>query len=409
MEYIMTSSILVLRAQTLITLAGEGPVRGRDLFAPLKKIDNAALVVRNSIVEDALPWPKYSPPADACVCDLGSVCLAPACVNAHTHLNLSHLTDRTVWGKGFAAWLESLIPQLDESHVSPQTLNLALQDACADMAGAGTAHVGNFCGMNAVNPGPASADDACRICGLGVTHFCEWLGFDLPFNDGLYPWPTHCRTALADRELQTRSAPCGHALYSTSPQTLDSARRFCAREGKIFAFHLAESSEEDQMLTSGNGPLKDLYAECLLPKNWRAPGIRPFDYAESLNLLGPGVLAIHGVWLNAREAGRLAASGAALCLCPRSNSNLGVGAPPVHMFMENNVLLCLGTDGLASNSDLDVRGEAKFLREMLDVPPEALIRLLTVNGAAALGLENAGRLTPGSAAEFCILPASLVY
>ncbi len=83
-----------------------------------------------------------------------------------------------------------------------------------------------------------------------------------------------------------------------------------------------------------------------------------------------------------------------------------MGAPPVRALMENDVLLCLGTDGLTSNTDLDVRQEAVCLREHLDVPPEALIRLLTVNGAAALGLSDAGRLTP---AAFCILPEILTY
>jgi cytosine/adenosine deaminase-related metal-dependent hydrolase len=242
-----------------------------------------------------------------------------------------------------------------------------------------------------------------------MTHFCEWLGFSPPLNDEVYPWPPHCRTALAGRPLQAASAPCGHALYSTAPQTLRAVRRFCARQGKIFAFHLAESLEEEQMLTNGDGPLKDLCAGRFLPENWRAPGMRPLAYAESLDLLGRGVLAVHGVCLNAGEAAGLAASGAALCLCPRSNSNLGLGAPPVRSLVENGVLLCLGTDGLTSNDDLDVRREAVYLRETLDMPPEALVRLLTVNGAAALGLKNAGQLTPGSAACFCILPESLTY
>ncbi|MEG6593962.1 amidohydrolase family protein, partial [Desulfovibrio sp. 1188_IL3213] len=61
--------------------------------------------------------------------------------------------------------------------------------------------------------------------------------------------------------------------------------------------------------------------------------------------------------------------------------------------------------------DLDVRQEAVWLRENLDVPPEALVRLMTINGAAALNLlpSGAGRLEPGSPAAFCVLPESLVY
>jgi cytosine/adenosine deaminase-related metal-dependent hydrolase len=404
----MTNPALILRAKTIVTLAGEKPARGKKLFAPLKKTDNGALVVRGGIVESALPWSECKPPPGAAVRDLGEICLAPACVNAHAHVNLSHLVGRTVRHKGFAAWLASLIPLLDEP-LSPEVHKLALLNACADMAGAGTAHVGDICGPTAVNAGPEAADEAGRSCGLGMTHFCEWLGFSPPLNDEVHPWPPHCRAALAGKPIQARSAPYGHALYSTAPQTLRAVRRFCSRQRKIFAFHLAESSEETRMLTDGDGPLKDLYAARVLPEDWRAPGMRPLAYAESLDLLGPGVLAVHGVRLNPDETARLAASGASLCLCPRSNNNLGLGAPPVHGFMESGVLLCLGTDGLTSNDDLDVRREAVYLREKLDVPSEALVRLLTVNGAAALGLKNAGQLTPGSAAKFCILPEPLTY
>jgi cytosine/adenosine deaminase-related metal-dependent hydrolase len=404
----MTNSVLVLRAKTIIPLAGENPARGRELFAPLKKIDNGALVVRGGIVESALPWPECRLPSGARVRDLGEICLAPACFNAHAHVNLSHLAGRTARHKGFAAWLASLIPLLGE-WPAPEEHRLTLLKVCADMADAGTAHVGDICGPIPANPGPEAVDGAAGACGLGMTHFCEWLGFSPPLNDEVHPWPPHCRTALAGKPLQARSAPCGHALYSTAPQTLRAIRRFCAQQRKIFTFHLAESLEEVQMLTDGDGPLKDLYAERLLPENWRAPGMRPLAYAESQDLLGPRVLAVHGVQVNEGEAARLAALGAALCLCPRSNSNLGLGVPPVRRLVESGVLLCLGTDGLTSNDDLDVRREAVYLRETLDVPPEALVRLLTVNGAAALGLENAGRLTPGSAGRFCILPESLTH
>jgi cytosine/adenosine deaminase-related metal-dependent hydrolase len=391
----------------VLTLAGEGPARGKELFAPLKKTDNGVLVVRNGIVENALPWREYSPPPQALVRDIGDVCLAPGCVNAHTHLNLSHLVRRAVFHRGFVAWLESLLPLLAEP-VSPESHRQTLLDACADMAGAGTAHAGDFCGRVNVNPGIKPVHEAGRACGLELTHFCEWLGYAPPLNDGVYPWPAHCRADADSPQYGERCAPCGHSLYSTLPQTLREIRRFCSSRGKIFSFHLAESPEEEQMLTSGDGPLRDLYAR-LLPGNWRPPGLRPLDYAAELGLLGPGTLAVHGVRLSVGDMARLAASGAALCLCPRSNKNLGLGLPPARELMESGVLLCLGTDGLTSNDDLDVRGEAVCLREILDLPPEALVRLLTVNAAAALGLGNVGRLTPGSAAKFCILPESLAF
>ena len=396
---------LAIRARSIVTLAGEGPSRGARLFAPLKKIDNAVLIVRGGLVEEVRPWSAAAAPAGAVVRDVGAVCLAPACVNAHTHLELSHLAGRTVWGKGFTIWLQSLVPLLPEA---PQMQ--AMENACAHMAGTGTLYAGNITGS--LPGGTLLADAACRQTGIAVSHFCEWFGFGAPFADGIRPWPPRCRAALQDDPfLAARCGPGGHALYSTAPDILTAAKQDCARMGRIFSFHLAESPDETQMLVTGDGPLRHFYDQAVLPEHWQAPGLRPLAYAVKLGLLGAGTLAVHGTQLDAQEVEVLAASGAALCLCPRSNRNLGLGVPPVRDLLESGCLLCLGTDGLTSNRDLDVRQEAAWLRENLDVPPEALVRLMTVNGAAALNLlsNGAGRLEPGSPAAFCVLPEALVY
>ena len=81
---------LAIRARSIVTLAGEDPARGARLFAPLKKIDNAVLIVRDGMVEEVRPWSAGATPTGALVRDLGPVCLAPACVNAHT-LSLIHI------------------------------------------------------------------------------------------------------------------------------------------------------------------------------------------------------------------------------------------------------------------------------------------------------------------------------
>ena len=122
----------VIRARGMVTLAGEGPARGEQLFAPLRRLDDAALVLVNGRVEEATGWKRCSPPPGAEVRDLGEVCLAPGVINAHCHLQLSHLAGRTRWGGGFSVWLESLIPLLRE----PLSAG-AVAGACEDMAARG--------------------------------------------------------------------------------------------------------------------------------------------------------------------------------------------------------------------------------------------------------------------------------
>lgn len=400
---------LAFRARSLVSLAGEGPARGPALLAPLRRLDDALLLTRGALVEAVGAWKCARLPAGTVVRDLGDVCLMPACANAHTHLPLSWLAGRTRWGRGFADWLESLVPQvvrpLREGEAEQR--RAAVTAACAALAGSGTHWVGDVGGSA---PGALTAvRAACLAAGLEARQFCEWFGFAPPLVDDGRPWPPRCRTEIAaDPGLEAACAPGGHALYSTAPEIMRDARQWCARAGRVFSFHLAESPEETELLTTGSGPLRACYEVSVLPKGWQPPKQRPLAYAAGLGLLGPGVLAVHGVHLDGGEITALAASGAALCLCPRSNENLGVGEAPVRRLIESGVLLCLGTDGLTSNSDLDVRNEALRLRERLDVPARALVRLLTVNGAAALGFPpGAGTLAPGQPAAFAILPGAL--
>ena len=400
---------VAFRARALVSLAGESPARGRELFAPLARVDDACLLTRGGRIEAAGAWKSARLPVGTVVRDLGDVCLMPPLVNAHTHLQLSWLAGRTVWGRGFGAWLQSLIPQI----VAPprdgdvERRREAVAGACAELAACGTHWLGDVGGSA---PGALTVvREACANAGLEVRQFCEWFGFAPPLVDDVRPWPSRCRAEIAaDAELEAACAPAGHALYSTAPEILQAAREWCARAGRVFSFHLAESPEETELLTQGTGPLRACYEGTVLPDGWRPPGFRPLAYAMSLGLLGPGVLAVHGVQLNGEEVAALAASGAALCLCPRSNHHLGVGVAPVRQLLQSGVLLCLGTDGLTSNRDLDVRNEALWLREHLDLPPRALVRLLTVNGAAALGFPaGSGTLAPGQPAAFAVMPEAL--
>lgn len=172
----------IIRARTILDMLGERPATGRDLFRPLKGLDNAALLVRGGRVLDVLPWKSVRVPVGTPVTDMGDVALMPGSVNAHCHLQLSHTAGRTLFGAGFTAWLRSLIALLREEHDGT-----ALIGACRDMAAAGTAHVGDYAG-----DGLLAVDAAVRAEGMGVTHFCEWFGGQAPFIDDGRPWPPRC-------------------------------------------------------------------------------------------------------------------------------------------------------------------------------------------------------------------------
>lgn len=390
-------SVRAVRARRALTMRGEGPARGEaDLLRPLSFMDDALVLTAGGRIVSVEKFSPAAVPAGCAVRDLGEVTLMPALTNAHCHLQLAHLAGRTAWGRGFTPWLASMIPllheALDEQGIAGEAA--ALRDG-------GTWLVGDYAGCGALLTGRAAS-----AAEVAYTGFCEWFGFAAPFTDDERPWPPSCRGLMARAAglPGTCWQPCGHALYSTHGDVLRDAHAHCRATGGVFSLHLAESPEETELLCGGRGPLADLYAGIVLPEGWRAPGLPPVRLADALGLLGAGTLAIHAVQCDAADCRLLAERGAAVCLCPRSNEHLAVGTAPVREHMRAGTLLCLGTDGLSSNTDVQVMGEARWLLERLDVPVAALARMLTVNGAAALG-RSGGALSPGMAARWAIWPA----
>ena len=396
--------MVAIRARTIYPLTEESPARGWDaLAAPLRAVDNGVVLLRYGMVEAVERWPMDIPSGTE-IRDLGDVAVIPGLINAHCHIQLSWTAGRTRWGQGFTPWLRSLIALLREQDAQEER-DAATDAACAALADCGTRHAADYAGQDLT-----SVDAAAARYGVGVTHLCEWFGAKPPFIDQRRPWPPRCRRAATSIPgLDRRCAPAGHALYSTDEDVLRDAHAFCKAMDRPFVLHLAESEEEMRLLELGDGPLRELYGGTVLPQSWQAPHMRPVEYARALGLLGAGTLAVHCVHVDAAEAALLAHGDTAVCLCPRSNANLAVGAAPVEMLAHAGVLLCLGTDGLSSNSDLDVRKEAVALRRRWGLPAEALIRMLTVNGVAALGLDDRlGRLYPGSMAGIAVLPEELL-
>jgi cytosine/adenosine deaminase-related metal-dependent hydrolase len=129
-------------------------------------------------------------------------------------------------------------------------------------------------------------------------------------------------------------------------------------------------------------------------------------YADGLGLLHPGLVAAHGVQVDAADREILARRGVAVVLCPRSNRNLGVGRADVPALLAAGVRLGLGTDSLASVETLDVLDDAVLLaRQFPALDPGAIVRMATAGGAEALGLEDLGTLAPGQSAALAFAAA----
>jgi 5-methylthioadenosine/S-adenosylhomocysteine deaminase len=123
------------------------------------------------------------------------------------------------------------------------------------------------------------------------------------------------------------------------------------------------------------------------------------------------LLAVHGVYFTDAELARLAAAGATLVTCPRSNRWTGAGVPPVERFYASGVRVAVGTDSLASVDDLNLFAELAEVRRLAPgVPAARILESATLAGAVALGFDSElGSITPGKRAQLLAvrLPAGV--
>lgn len=393
------NAIRALRARRILTPADAPSAAQRNnLSVPLDVLENAVIIFGGGIIHAVEPFARFKRHSGIPLEDAGEASLVPGLINAHCHAEFASLRGLTLLGSGFCAWAESLLTLKDQGLKQEDVVR-----SIGEMAGTGVVHAANICSR-----APVFSAGAFFESGISVDLFLESFGFHLLPTQ---PPPADAEE-LRQRLLGTPSrlashcALSGHALYSTAPRTLQLARQDCARRAKTFTMHLAEHEDEMECLLRGSGAFHDLLTRRgVLPAGLPAPGKRPVILAHELNLLGHGTLAVHCVHCNAGEAALLAETGTAVCLCPRSNALINAGGiAPVRHFIDSGVLLCLGTDSLASNTDLNLWNEARALRDMCELPDAALLRMLTVNAAQALRRPELGRIAPGYRAVWSELP-----
>jgi 5-methylthioadenosine/S-adenosylhomocysteine deaminase len=144
-------------------------------------------------------------------------------------------------------------------------------------------------------------------------------------------------------------------------------------------------------------------------------GIRPLERLKNLGLLSPRLIAVHMTQLNEQEISWCADAGVHITHCPESNLKLASGFCPVAQLADNNINISLGTDGAASNNDLDMFAEMRqaallakaVAQDASAVPAYAALEMATINGAKALGIDAiTGSLKKGKQADIIAIDLS---
>ncbi|RME20911.1 MAG: hypothetical protein D6798_19350, partial [Deltaproteobacteria bacterium] len=291
--------------------------------------------------------------------------LLPGFVNAHCHLELSDLRGRIPGGRGLSAWAQALIArrrQPDEE---------AMAGAIEEARNAGTAAIIDT--TNSGAPMPLLVEGGVR----GLAEI-ELIGIE----------PERCRAALAHAArlqlapgLPTR-VTC-HAVVSCSEELLATVLAPPADPAPAATFHIDEDPAELDLLQAQEGPWADFLDR--LGRDWRGRMGRaetPVALLEKIGVLGPHLALVHCVHTAGDDLDRIAAAGASIVLCPRSNLHIGGSLPDVPGMVRRGIPLAIGTDSLASAPDLDVLAEARTLaRAFPEVPPAVFVTALTLGGA----------------------------
>jgi aminodeoxyfutalosine deaminase len=320
--------------------------------------------------------------------DLGNAALVPGLVNAHTHLDLSaarglipptdpdHFTD---WLKGVIAFRRTR--SAEQTHADTRAgLNECLKF--------GTMLVGDISGDGGSWETLAAAPTRAVVfreliggtsdrAGPAIVEGKRWVD--------AHPDTPTCRAALSP-----------HAPYSAHALLYAFANVW----RRPTTTHLAESGLECDFLRGEPGPM----AEFLAPFGITL-GLEPIRPERVLGWLDkpPHVVIAHGNHLIDPSAVR---PNQTICYCPRTHAAFGHPPHPFREFLARGVRVCLGTDSLASNPDLDVLSEARFVRRLHpDFPGERLLRMVTLSGAEALGwADEVGSLEVGKSADLVAVP-----
>ncbi len=316
-------------------------------------------------------------------CFLGGIVI-PGLVNAHTHLSLTVL-EGTAPPSAFPEWLDTVVPRI--LAMDPPIIAASAATGVRRMLAAGITAVGD---VTYRDESVAPAAEA----GLAGVFFREVLG---KAGDEVVGFLDETGFPPDTPDPRTRIGLSAHSPYSTGPDAICETVRIARETGLPFMMHVAESPAEEALLLRGEGRLANLAGR--LAPDFDPPGVGTVTYLDGLGVLD-GMIAVHAIRVDDTEIALLAEKARGVVLCPRSNTYLEFGAPPVRAYVDAGVPLALGTDSIASNRSFDLFEEARALREIDPrLTSERTLRIMTAEGASVVGLEGHGSLAPGSPAD----------
>ncbi len=353
-----------------------------------------SIAIHKGRIHDLLPrqelLSKYSTDVEI---DLDNHLLIPGLVNTHTHSAMTLM-------RGLADdlplmdWLNHHIWPTEQKHVSAEFVYDGSLLACAEMIRGGTTCFNDMYFFPEETARAVEHAGMRAKLGLILIDFPsawakdadEYLAKGIELHDQLH----------SNSLISTAFAP--HAPYTVSDEPLKRVATYAEELDIPIHIHLHETAHEVEQAISDSGK-------------------RPIERLNDLGLLSPRLLAVHMTQLTDDEVQLIAETGAHVLHCPESNLKLASGFCPSYKLQQAGVNITLGTDGTASNNDLDMIAEmrtaaliAKAVASNASaLPAEETLRMATINAAKALGLDSdIGSLEIGKSADITAVDLSAI-
>lgn len=363
-------------------------------------LENHALAILDSKIIDILPndiaLDKYDPAESFSLTDH---VLIPGFVNAHGHAAMT-LFRGLADDLPLMTWLNDHVWPAEAKWVSPEFVADGTRLAIAEMIRCGTTTFSdNYFFVEEVAKVVKEAGIRAQLCFPVMDFPTPWADNpDHYLEKGMNEFHEHKDSDL----IHVVFGP--HAPYTVSDEPLIKIAELAKKHNMPVQMHIHETQFEvdDEFKKHGTRPLKRLY---------------------DLGLLGPHVQCVHMTALNDDDIAILKETGASVIHCPESNLKLASGFCPVHKLQQEGIKVALGTDGAASNNDLDMMGEMRTAAQLAKavaqdaeaLPAYEALALATINGAQAMQLDDKigsleiGKLADITAVSFSDIESAPIY
>ncbi len=315
--------------------------------------------------------------------------LAPGFVNAHCHLELSHMKGLVPEHTGLIPFLKT-IPKHRNDYTDEQKKS-ARHNAYDELVQNGVVAVGDI----------ANTTDTLDVRALGKLNyytFVETIGFTEANAQRAFGFAVSTYETFAAQQGEwLKQAIIPHAPYSVSSPLF---RLIDAHAGDVvISIHNQESEEENKFYTKKEGGVRDLLQSLGVDDSFFTPtGLSSLQsYLEWLSPSHPFIF-VHNTYTRRQDVqfahSRL--KDVYWCLCPKANLYIENTLPDIDMFMSENANICIGTDSLASNHELSILSELTSIKERYpNISWKTLLTWGTRNGALALQMPDIGTIEPG--------------